>query len=132
MRDGDGGGRLEFRADCPALFHDIVGCFTRRTFGGGRSPRDLQSEAVIPFRLQPIDGRTCPVPLPRSTRTREGFIGCAVATGNDSDHCGFLVSAIHDGELAALLDGDAGVVAKRVQVHPGPVVLCRRDFPWQR
>ena len=45
--------------------------------------------------------------LSRIDKNHEGFIASAVGTGNDSDHCGFLVSAIRDGELACLLDGGA-------------------------
>jgi hypothetical protein len=116
MRDGDGGGRLEFARTGPDPSIQVaVPCRTEQS--GGARGRGLQSEAVF----QPPASMTVELLLylSRVDENQEGFTACAVATRNDSDHCGFLVTAIRDGELACLLDGGAEWLQSGFKFTPG-------------
>ena len=57
--------------------------------------------------------------LSRVDKNPEGFIACAVATRHDLDHCGFLVTAVRDGELACLLEGGAEWLQSGFKFTPG-------------
>ena len=126
MRDGDGGQRLEFKRSGPDPSIQVVAAGRGEPSGGVRG-RGLQSDAVF----QPPAAMTVELllDLSRLDKSPEGFIASAVATRHDLDHCGFLVTAVRDGELTCLLDGGGAMAAKRVQIHSRPVVLCCEYLP---
>jgi hypothetical protein len=122
MRDGDGGGKLEF------LGRHVP------TVGGP----DPSIQVVVPYRSEELRGiqgwglqsqsefhppaaMTVELLLyfSRTGKCPEGFIACAVATRIDADHCGFLVTAIDDGELACLFDGGAEWLRSGFKLTPG-------------
>jgi ferric-dicitrate binding protein FerR (iron transport regulator) len=104
MRDGDGGGRLKFTRTGPDLSTQVAVPYRAKQFGGNRGV-GLQSDSEF----QPPPSMTVEllVNLSGTDMHQEGFIACAVATRHDADHCGFLVTAMRDGELACLLEGGA-------------------------
>jgi hypothetical protein len=116
MRDGDGGGRLEFARTGPDPSTEVVVPYRAASSSGVRG-RGLQSEAVF----HPPAAMTVELllNLARVDKNQEGFIACAVGTGNEADHSGFLVSAIRDGEMACLLDGGAEWLQSGFKFIPG-------------
>ncbi len=115
MRDG-GGGRLEFLRTGPDPSTPVLVPCRGEAFGGIRG-RGLQSQSVF----QPPAAMTIELLLyfSRADKDPEGFIACAVSTRNDADHCGFLVTAIRDGELTCLLDGGAEWLRSGFKFTPG-------------
>jgi len=116
MRDGNGGGRLEFLRSGPDPSTQVVAPYRARQSGAARG-LGLQSEAVF----QPPASMTVELLLYLSggDMSQEGFIACAVATRHDTDHCGFLVTAVRDGELACLLEGGAEWLQSGSRFKPG-------------
>jgi hypothetical protein len=116
MRDGDGGGRIEFTRTGPDTSVQVVAPF-RAGQAGTTHGRGLQSRSAFP----PPSAMTVELLLNLSSvgKTRNEFLASAVAMRHDRDHCGFLVAATGDGELACLLAGDADWLHSGFKLVPG-------------
>jgi ferric-dicitrate binding protein FerR (iron transport regulator) len=122
MRDGDGGGKLEFLGHLlpfvggPDPSPQVFVPYRSEKLGGTHG-RGLQSQADFqPPAAMTIELLLC---FAGTDKSPEGFIACAVTTQNDADHCGFLVTAVRDGELACLLDGGAEWLRSGFKFVPG-------------
>jgi hypothetical protein len=116
MRDGDGGGRLEFRPFALDPSMEVVAPFRAAQFGAAHG-RGLQSRGVF----QPPQNMTVELLMSLSGvgNGQEGFVATAVSTRHDRDQCGFLLAAVGNGELACLLDGGSEWLRSGFKLVPG-------------